>query len=286
MTPIIFGVDKLNFNPRVESYVPFKLTHLELVGEMKFMSNIKFNFQNKAVIVTGGAAGIGFQITKSYLEAGAKVSVWDYSEKALEHAKNDLASFSGQLHFVKVDVGNRESCAAAAVSMPWPVDILVNNAGITRDKSFAKMSGEEWDAVINTNLTGLFNVTKSVFEKFNGSSSNKRIINISSVVALYGNFGQTNYVAAKAGVIGMTKTWAKEFARKGFTVNAIAPGFIKTAMTEAMPADSVAQMAARVPAQRFGEVRDIANACLFLASDEANYINGHTLSVDAGLVVG
>lgn len=286
MTRIIFGVDKIKFQPTGGGLGPFKLTGLNLTGEIEPMSNIKFDFKNKAVIVTGGASGIGFQITRSFLEAGANVSIWDYSDQALSQARNDFASFSERLHFTKVDVGHRESCAAAAASVPWPVDILVNNAGITRDKSFAKMTGEEWDAVINTNLTGLFNVTKSVFEKFNGSSSNKRIINISSVVALYGNFGQTNYVAAKAGVIGMTKTWAKEFARKGFTVNAIAPGLIKTAMTEAMPADAVAQMAARVPAQRFGEVTDIANACLFLSSDEANYINGHTLSVDAGLVVG
>ena len=250
------------------------------------MTNLSFNFKDKAAIVTGGASGIGFQITKSFLEAGANVSVWDYSEAALAQAKTELSGFASQLHFTKVDVGNRDSCAQASASVPWPVDILVNNAGITRDKSFAKMSGEEWDAVISTNLTGLFNVTKSLFEKFNPASSHKRIVNISSVVALYGNFGQTNYVAAKAGVIGMTKTWAKEFARKGFTVNAIAPGFIKTAMTQAMPKEALEQMAARVPSQRLGEVSDIANAVLFLSSEQANYINGHTLNVDSGLVIG
>ncbi|WP_413289724.1 3-oxoacyl-ACP reductase FabG [Bdellovibrio sp. HCB337] len=250
------------------------------------MQNITYNFQNKSAIVTGGASGIGFQITKSFLESGAKVSVWDYSDAALAQAKSELSAFASQLHFTKVDVGSRESCAQAAGSVPWAVDILVNNAGITRDKSFAKMTGEEWDAVIGTNLTGLFNVTKSLFEKFNANSSHRRIVNISSVVALYGNFGQTNYVAAKAGVIGLTKTWAKEFARKGFTVNAIAPGFIRTAMTQAMPKEALEQMAARVPAQRLGETEDIANAVLFLASEQASYINGHTLSVDAGLVIG
>lgn len=250
------------------------------------MKNITYNFQNKTAIVTGGASGIGFQITKSFLEAGAKVSVWDYSDNALNQAKSELGAYASQLHFTKVDVGNRDSCAQAVSLVPWAVDILVNNAGITRDKSFAKMTGEEWDAVISTNLTGLFNVTKSVFEKFNASSAHRRIVNISSVVALYGNFGQTNYVAAKAGVIGLTKTWAKEFARKGFTVNAIAPGFIKTAMTQAMPKEALEQMAARVPAQRLGETEDIANAVLFLASEQASYINGHTLSVDAGLVIG
>jgi len=249
------------------------------------MTNVNFNFKDKAAIVTGGASGIGFQITKSFLSAGARVSVWDYSDNALAQAKAELGAFESQLHFTKVDVGNRESCAQAAASVPWAVDILVNNAGITRDKSFAKMSGEEWDAVINTNLTGLFNVTKSLFEKFNANSSHKRIVNISSIVALYGNFGQTNYVAAKAGVIGMTKTWAKEFARKGFTVNAIAPGFIKTAMTQAMPKEVLDQMAAKVPLQRLGEVDDIANACMFLSSEQANYINGTVISVDGGLVI-
>src|SRR5437868_10893720 len=139
------------------------------------MKNITFNFQNKSAIVTGGASGIGFQITKSFLEAGAKVSVWDYSENALNQAKAELSAYSSQLHFTKVDVGNRESCAQATTAVPWPVEILVNNAGITRDKSFAKMTGEEWDAVINTNLTGVFNVTKALTDKFNAASTQKRI---------------------------------------------------------------------------------------------------------------
>jgi len=249
------------------------------------MKNINFNFKDKVAVVTGGASGIGFQITKSFLESGAKVSVWDYSDAALNHAKSELGAFTSQLHFTKVDVGNRESCAQATAAVPWAVDILVNNAGITRDKSFVKMTGEEWDAVINTNLTGLFNVTKSLTEKFNATSTNKRIINISSVVGLYGNFGQTNYAAAKAGVIGMTKTWGKELARKGYTVNAIAPGFIRTAMTQAMPKEVLEQMAAKVPATRLGETEDIANAVLFLSSEQASYINGTVISVDGGLVL-
>jgi 3-oxoacyl-[acyl-carrier protein] reductase len=249
------------------------------------MKNLTYNFKAKAAIVTGGASGIGFQITKSFLEAGANVSVWDYSEAALSQAKSELSAFSSQLHFAKVDVGNRESCAQATSSVPWAVDILVNNAGITRDKSFAKMTGEEWDAVITTNLTGLFNVTKSLSEKFNAASAHKRIINISSVVGLYGNFGQTNYAAAKAGVIGMTKTLGKELARKGYTVNAIAPGFIRTAMTNAMPKEVLEQMAAKVPATRLGETDDIANAVLFLSSEQASYINGTVISVDGGLTL-
>lgn len=249
------------------------------------MKNIKFNFENKTAVVTGGASGIGYEITKSYLEAGGKVSIWDYSEAALKNAQQELSQYAAQLHVAQVDVSNRESVTKAAASLPWAVDIVVNNAGITRDKSFVKMQPEDWDAVISTNLTGLFNITKTLLEKFNTQSSHKRIINISSVVGLYGNFGQTNYAAAKAGVIGMTKTWAKELGRKGFTVNAVAPGFIMTAMTKAMPKEVLEGMAAKVPVARLGEVEDIANACMFLSSEQASYINGTVISVDGGIVL-
>lgn len=249
------------------------------------MSDVQFNFDNKFAIVTGGAQGIGFTIARSFLQAGAHVSIWDYSASALATAQAELSQYSTKLHTAQVDVTNRDSVANAVKTLPKPVDILVNNAGITRDKSFAKMSADDWDAVINTNLTGLFNVTKSLLENFNTQSSQKRIVNISSVVGLYGNFGQTNYAAAKAGVIGMTKTWGKELGRKGFTVNAIAPGFIKTAMTNAMPAEVLQQMASKVSAQRLGETSDIANATLFLSSDAASYINGTVMSVDGGLVI-
>lgn len=236
-------------------------------------------------MVTGGAAGIGLDITSAFLAAGGNVSVWDYSEKALEAAKGELSKYGSQVQYVQVDITNRDSVAKAAAGLPWPVDILVNNAGITRDKSFAKMGADDWDAVINTNLTGLFNVTKTLLEKFNPNSNHKRIINISSVVGLYGNFGQTNYAAAKSGVIGMTKTWGKELGRKGFTSNAIAPGFINTAMTKAMPKEAIDAMAAKIPVMRLGETSDIANAVLFLASEQASYINATVLSVDGGITL-
>lgn len=249
------------------------------------MAQISFQFNGKNAIVTGGAQGIGFEIARQFLAAGAQVSIWDYSADALAKAQAELGAWAGRLHVAQVDVTHRDSVAMAAASLPWKVDILVNNAGITRDKSFAKMGAEEWDAVIATNLTGLFNVTKGLFEKFDAAQAHKRIINISSVVGLYGNFGQTNYAAAKAGVIGMTKTWAKELGRKGFTVNAVAPGFIMTAMTKAMPNEVLEQMAQKVPVVRLGETADIASACLFLASQEASYINGTVLSVDGGIVL-
>lgn len=250
--------------------------------------NIQFRFENKAVVVTGGAQGIGFQIVKDFLAAGARVSIWDYSEEAIRTAVSELQQMSdakGRIHSARVDVGKIDSCQAAVAGLPFKTDILVNNAGITRDKSFAKMTAEEFESVIQTNLSGVFNVTRSLFENFNPSSDQRRIISLASVVALYGNFGQTNYVASKAGVIGMTRTLARELGRKGFTVNAIAPGFIQTRMTQKMPEDVIKGMVAKVPAGRMGEVRDIANACLFLASEEASYINGTVLSVDGGLVV-
>ncbi len=248
------------------------------------LMNIQFNFKDQNVVVTGGARGIGLQITRQFLEAGANVAVWDYSEETLESARTELASFKGCVHFQQADVAKFASCEAAVNALPWPVDIVINNAGITRDKSLVKMAPEDWQSVIDTNLTGVFNVTKSTLPKFNPNSTNKRIINIASVVALYGNFGQTNYVAAKAGVIGMTKTWSRELTSKGFTVNAVAPGFTLTPMVEAMPADARKMIEEKIPAKRFGKPADIANACLFLATQEAGYISGATLSVDGALV--
>ena len=249
------------------------------------MSDLKFDFKGKTAVVTGGAQGIGFTIVREFLQAGALVSIWDYSEKALSTAKAELSQYAQQLQTQQVDVTDRDSVSDAVNNLNHKPQILVNNAGITRDKSFLKMSSDEWDAVINTNLTGLFNVTKGLIENFDVNSKQKRIINISSVVGVYGNFGQTNYAAAKAGVIGMTKTLGKELGRKGFTVNAIAPGFIKTAMTEAMPAEVLQQMSSKVAIQRLGETSDIAHVVLFLSSDCASYVNGTLISVDGGLVL-
>lgn len=250
-------------------------------------NNLKYSFANKNVVVTGGAQGIGFEIAKLFLEAGARVTVADRSSAALENARRELSAFC-DLVTATLDVGDRKSCKAFSESLACEVHILVNNAGITRDKSLAKMTDDDFDEVITTNLTGVFNVSKALLNKFATdpeSNGSKRIINLASVVALYGNFGQTNYVAAKAGVVGMTKTWAKELGKKGFTVNAIAPGFIRTKMTEAMPREALEGIASKIPLARLGETRDIANACLFLASNEASYINGAVLCIDGGLVL-
>lgn len=243
------------------------------------------NFNDRVVLVTGGASGIGLRLTEEFLQKGARVVVWDWSQEALSALGERYGANSENLRLQKVDVGNWDSALQAKDQLSWPIHVLINNAGITQDKSFAKMEKPDWDRVINVNLTGLFNVTKVLLNSFAEGDTEKRIINISSVVGLYGNFGQSNYAAAKAGVIGLTKTWAKELGRKGFTVNAVAPGFIRTAMTEAMPKEVLNQMEQKVSVQRLGETSDIANACAFLASPLASYINGTVLSVDGGLTL-
>jgi 3-oxoacyl-[acyl-carrier protein] reductase len=240
----------------------------------------------RGVVVTGGAQGIGFEIARRFLATGARVAIWDYAPSALAGVRAELGAAPDRLETTQVDVGDFEACVAAASALSFRPSVLVNNAGITRDKSFAKLSPSDFSAVVQTNLTGAFHVTKALLDKFDDvAGAHKRIINIASIVALYGNFGQANYAAAKAGLIGLTKTLARELGRKGFTVNAVAPGFIRTAMTGKMPADVLAQIESRVPTGRLGEPGDVASACLFLASPEASYVNGHVLSVDGGLVL-
>lgn len=246
------------------------------------MSQIRYSFTDRQVIVTGGAQGIGLEIARQFLAAGARVLIADYASDALDQAQRELNHFT-TLTTASLDVTDRSQCQNLAQSLIGPLHILVNNAGITRDKSLAKMTDSDFDQVIQTNLTGVYNVTKALLEKFDPKSP-KRIINLASIVALYGNFGQTNYAAAKAGVVAMTKTWAKELGPKGFTSNAIAPGFIQTKMTEAMPKEVLQSVSQKVPVARLGEPSDIASACLFLASEEAGYINGTVLSIDGGLV--
>lgn len=252
------------------------------------MNNIRYSFENKKVLITGGASGIGLEIARQFAMAGASVIIWDYSKTSLQLAAEDFEKNPNKdlrVSFFEVDVRIPDSCVQASLKLEAPLDILVNNAGITRDKSFKKMTSEEWQDVLDVNLSGVFNVTKSVFSSFNSKHHHNRIINISSVVAFFGNFGQSNYAASKAGVIALTKTWAREFATSGITVNAIAPGFIETPMTAQMPLEMKQQMISRVPLQRLGSPTDIAQACLFLASEEASYMNAAILSVDGGLVV-
>lgn len=243
--------------------------------------------QGKVAIITGGASGIGKATAARFLQEGARVAIWDINEAAGKALATTWAAQGASCKFYRVDTANLEAVTemAEAVARDFgQIDILVNNAGITRDASMKKMTSPQWQQVIDVNLTGVFNCTKAV-SPYMLERGYGRILNASSIVGIYGNFGQTNYVAAKAGVIGMTKVWAREFGRKGVTVNAVAPGFIQTEMVETIPKEYLAQLGERTPLGRMGTPEDIANAYLFLASEEAGFITGVTLSVDGGLVI-
>jgi len=239
----------------------------------------------KVAIITGAGRGIGREAALLFAREGAKVVLADVDPQA-EKVVLEIQGFGGEATFVRSDVTNRESCAAladAAAETFGRIDVLVNNAGITRDAQLIKLSESDFDRVIGVNLKGTFNVTQAVAPRMIEQGSG-RIINVSSVVGLYGNFGQTNYAATKAGVIGMTKVWARELGRKGITVNAVAPGFIQTEMTESVPEKVLELMRGRTPMGRLGTARDVANIYLFLASDDAAYVNGAVVCVDGGLI--
>ncbi len=243
--------------------------------------------ENKVAIITGGAKGIGKATAQKFLAEGAAVAIWDIDEAAGKAAAAELQAISNKVRFYQVNTTDLHAVTQTAAKVQEDfggVDILLNNAGITRDSSLKKMTPEQWQQVIDVNLTGVFNCTKAVYPHLEQRGGG-RILNAASVVGIYGNFGQTNYVATKAGVIGMTKVWAREFGRKGITVNAVAPGFINTEMLDTVPENVINDLKAKTPMQRLGEVEDIANAYAFLASDEASFISGITLSVDGGLVM-
>ena len=240
-----------------------------------------FRLDGKVAVITGGARGIGAETARVFRDAGATVVTWDVAEGADQQVD-------------ATDVAAVGKAVAEVVKRHGRIDVLVNNAGILRDAQLVKvkddavvgaMSEADFDAVIAVNLRGVFVCTQAVAPVMIKQRSG-RILNASSVVGLYGNFGQTNYVATKAGIIGMTKVWARELGPRGITVNAVAPGFIGTEMVRQMPDKILATMVERTPVRRLGEPRDVANAYLFLASDEASFVNGAVLSVDGGVVVG
>ena len=258
---------------------------------------MEIKLDNRVAIITGAANGIGRATALAFAEAGAAVAVWDVAEDAGHALVAEIRDAKGRAAFFKVNVANQadvEAGVAATVAQFGKVDILINNAGITRDAQLvkvkdgqvvAKLTEAEFDAVIGVNLKGVYNCTQAVVPQMIAQGYG-RIVSASSVVGLYGNFGQTNYVAAKAGVIGMTRVWARELGRRGITVNAVAPGFIATDMTKAMPAQAQEMMVGHTPVGRAGQPEDVANAYLFLASEQASFINGTVLSVDGGFVVG
>jgi len=240
--------------------------------------------KGKVVIITGGAGGIGKETSRLFVNEGASVAIFDVSQEGIDAA---VAEIGGNTRGYVVDVARFDDVTRnvqQAIADFGHIDVLINAAGITRDGFLTKMDVADWDKVIAINLTGPFNCTKAVAPHMMERGSGN-IINVSSVVGVYGNIGQTNYSATKAGLIGLTKTWAKEFAKKGMRVNAIAPGFIKTPMTAKMP-DKVLQMVVdKTPMGRMGEPIEIANALLFLASDESSFVTGHILQVDGGVVL-
>lgn len=240
--------------------------------------------ENKVAIITGGAGGIGLAAVKRFLEEGAKVAIVDYDKQQGEKIEAELGE---NVAFFAIDVSKLadvKEMVEQVVDRFGKIDILINNAGITRDATLVKMSEEDFEKVIQINLNGVYYCTQAVAPHMIAQGSGK-IISTSSVSGVYGNFGQTNYAATKAAIIGMTKTWAKELGRKGINVNAVAPGFTATPMVEKMPEKVLQQMEGITSLQRLGKPEDIANAYLFLASDEASYITGHVLQVDGGIMM-
>ena len=250
--------------------------------------------KDKVCLITGGAAGIGKVTAQRFASEGAKVVICDVNREAGEALAAELSSDAS---FSVVNVADRAEVQAwvdGVVARYGRVDVLINNAGITRDAMFVKvkdgqlvkqMDEAAFDLVMNVNLKGVFNCAQAVAPYMIKQGSGV-IINSSSVVGLYGNIGQTNYVATKAGVIGFTKVWARELGRYGIRVNAVAPGFIMTEMVQKMPEDVLAGMRSRTPLGRLGEPVEIANTFLWLSSDEASYVHGATISVDGGIVIG
>jgi 3-oxoacyl-[acyl-carrier protein] reductase len=242
--------------------------------------------KNKVCIITGAARGIGKATAIKFLSNGAKVVICDLGEAVVQTAVTELSEYGEVIGFA-VDVTKPEEIrhmVEEVLKKFGQIDVLVNNAGITADSTLLKMTSEQFDKVIDVNLKGTFNCTKEVAPAMIQGGKGK-IINASSVVGLYGNFGQTNYAASKYGVIGMTKTWAKELGRKNINVNAVAPGFILTEMTMKMPENVLNVMKEKSPLNKLGTPDDVANVFMFLASDESDFIHGAVISVDGGVVL-
>ena len=255
------------------------------------------SFSGKTVIITGAAAGIGRATALRFARSGAYIAGWDVSDKGAAAFEAEVLAAGGQALFQVVNVIDPAAVDTVIdrVVEKWGgIDVLVNNAGIVRDAQLVKKNGagpmkgmleESWDAVIDVNLKGVFLVTRAVVPHMIRRGGGV-ILNAASVVALNGNFGQTNYVASKAGVIGMTRTWARELGKHNVRVNAVAPGFIATDMLKAMPPDILDNMVSHTPVGRIGTPEDVANAYFWLASDQASFVHGTILSVDGGVVIG
>jgi len=242
--------------------------------------------EGKVAIVTGAGRGIGKATALKFAAEGANVAACDVLDDDLNSLVEESKNLPGTVKGYHLDVTNREEVSSSVLKVKEDfgrIDILINNAGITRDALLVKMTEEQWDKVIDVNLKGVFNMTQSVMPHMKNEGG--AIVSTSSVVGVFGNIGQTNYAATKAGVIGMTKSWAKELARYKIRVNAVAPGFIRTPMTKDLPEKVINYMIEKTPLKMLGESEDIANAFLFFVSDEARYITGQVLGIDGGLVI-
>jgi 3-oxoacyl-[acyl-carrier protein] reductase len=249
------------------------------------MKGENMRFQDKVAVVTGGAQGIGKEIALQFAYEGAKVIIFDLNEDALRETVELLKNHCQAFGF-KVDVTNTEDVDKninKIIDNVGRVDILVNNAGVTKDNLLLRLSENDWDKVLAVNLKGAFNCSKAV-AKFMVKQRYGKIVNISSVIGIAGNAGQANYAASKAGLIGMTKSLAKELGSRNINVNAVAPGYIKTAMTAQLNDKIKETMLKLIPLARFGEALDVAHSVLFLASSDADYISGQVLVVDGGLI--
>jgi 3-oxoacyl-[acyl-carrier protein] reductase len=245
------------------------------------------DLKGKIAFITGGARGIGFEIAKTFANAGADIIIGDIDQKNLDTAVKELKSLGVKVEGYAHDVSSLKSCEDVikkAAEAFGRIDILVNNAGITRDTLLMRMSEDDFDRVITINLKGTFNCTK-VVSRIMMQQRYGRIINIASVIGLIGNVGQANYASSKAGIIGLTKSAARELAARNVTVNAIAPGYIETEMTRVLPEEVTSQMLQNIPLARPGTPLDVANAAVFLASDYASYMTGQVLVVDGGMVM-
>jgi len=247
-----------------------------------------YDFSDQTVVVTGSSRGIGYEIARVFLTTGANVVLSSRTRKTLEEAAESLGDAGEHVLAVPADISDKESVEQLidkTLESFSSIDILINNAGVARDNLMLRLKEDDWDTVLDTNLKGAFLCTKLVSRQMLRQRSG-RIINISSIVGITGNAGQTNYAASKAGLLGLTRSAALELASRGITVNAIAPGYIATDMTERLSEEQQNELTARIPLERIGTPEDVAGVALFLASPDAAYITGQVFRVDGGMAMG